>query len=633
MLKKFTFMQRLLAALFVLTLVAAACGDDDEPAVPDTSAADAAALAAAEADAAAAEAEASAAQAEADAAAAEAAAAEQAAADAAAALEAAQAEGAASADELAALAAELAAAQEAEAAASADAEAAAADAAAAEAEAAEAAAAAEAAMMAAEAPEWISIAILEGPGRIDPHYQDGEMRRTMENVYERLIERDLVDPSIFVPRLAASLPRLVDDTTWELKLRRGISFHNGAPFNAAAAKYSIERVTNPDFDSDLREQVDTITGVDIVDDYTIRINTSGPDPVLPARLYMVQMVEPGAAANGLEDEAVGTGPYKFVEWVAGDHLTLTRNTDYWGPEPQIDDVTFVFLPDEQSRVAAVKAGDVHLAVGLSADSADEMPKLFVRGEGIEYPYLRMKNYEGPLGDYPELRVAIAHALNTDDYIEFIYEGQAGKAHCHIFGSGVFGHNPDITDRAYDPETARQIIADSGYAGEEISFVANGTRWTKFDELSEAIAADMEAVGLNIDFQLLAWEVWLFDEFLRYPVEDPRSEGDRKPLVAGDIFLSSSSNELQDGARLGSYIGNTITSSYVDDGLVAMLGAAASELDPVVREQMYHEIMAYNCENVGILPLLTYLSVNGGAENLSWIPRYDDTARVEDMTLS
>ena len=623
MLKKLTFMQRLLAALFVFTLVAAACGDD-EPAAPDTSAADAAALAEAESAAAAAEAEADAAQAEADAAAAEAAAAADAAAEAQAALEAAmaEAEGAIDPDTVAALEAELAAAQEAEAAAAAAASEAESAASAAAAEAAEASAAADAAMMAAEAPESITIAILEGPGRIDPHYQDGEMRRTMENVYERLLERDLVNPSIFVPRLAASLPRLVDETTWELKLRRGINFHNGAPFNAAAAKYSIERLIDPEFDSDLREQVENISSVDVVDDYTIRINTHGPDPVLPARLYMVQIVEPGAAADGLEDEAVGTGPYKFVEWIAGDSLTLTRNTDYWGPEPQIDDVKFVFLPDEQSRVSAVRAGDVDLAVGLSADSAGEVPKLFVRDEGIEYPYLRIKNYEGPLGDYPELRIAIAHAMNVDDYIEFIYEGQAGRAHCHIFGSGVFGHNPNITDRPYDPDLARQIIADSGYQGEEISFLANGTRWTKFDELSEAIAADMTAVGLNIDFQLLAWEVWLFDEFLKAPGE-----------VGGDIFLSSSSNELQDGARLGSYIGDTIVSSYVDDTLRGMLDEAESELDPVVREQMYHEIMKYNCDNVGILPLLTYLSVNGGAENLSWIPRYDDTARVEDMTLS
>jgi peptide/nickel transport system substrate-binding protein len=619
MLKKFTFMQRLMAALFVFTLVAAACGDDDEPApAPDTSAADAAAIAEAEAAAAAA-------QAEADAAAGEAEAAAAAAADAEAALAAAmaEAEGAIDPAVVADLEAELQAAQEAEAAAMAEADAAAAEAAEAAAAAAAATEAAAAAEMAAQAPASITIAIPDSPEKLDPHFQDGHMRRTMENVYERLIERDLVDPSIFVPRLAASLPRLVDETTWELKLRRGITFHNGAPFDAAAAKYSIERIVFDDeVNSDLRSQVDKISGVDVVDDYTIRINTNGPDPVLPARLYMVQMVEPGAAAGGLADQAVGTGPYQLVEYVPGTSLTLTRNADYWGPEPQIDEVEFVFLPDEQSRVAAVQAGEVHLAVDLSADSAGQMPKLFVRDEGIEYPYLRIKNYEGPMGDYPELRVAIAHAVNVDDYIEFIYQGQAGRANCHIFGSGVFGHNPNITDRPYDPAMAQQIIADSGYQDEAITFLVGVPRWTKFEELGEAITADMGAAGLNIDLQMLSFGVWLNDEFLLRPGE-----------VGGDIFLSSSSNELQDGARLGSYIGDTVVSSYVDDVLVGMLDAAASELDPAAREQMYHEIMAYNCDNVGILPLLTYLSVNGGVDSLSWIPRYDDTARVEDMTLS
>jgi peptide/nickel transport system substrate-binding protein len=619
MLKKFTFMQRLMAALFVFTLVAAACGDDDEPApAPDTSAADAAAIAEAEAAAAAA-------QAEADAAAGEAEAAAAAAADAEAALAAAmaEAEGAIDPAVVADLEAELQAAQEAEAAAMAEADAAAAEAAEAAAAAAAATEAAAAAEMAAQAPASITIAIPDSPEKLDPHFQDGHMRRTMENVYERLIERDLVDPSIFVPRLAASLPRLVDETTWELKLRRGITFHNGAPFNAAAAKYSIERIISDDeVNSDLRSQVDKISGVDVVDDYTIRINTNGPDPVLPARLYMVQMVEPGAAAGGLADQAVGTGPYQLVEYVPGTSLTLTRNADYWGPEPQIDEVEFVFLPDEQSRVAAVQAGEVHLAVDLSADSAGQMPKLFVRDEGIEYPYLRIKNYEGPLGDYPELRVAIAHAVNVDDYVEFIYQGQAGRANCHIFGSGVFGHNPNITDRPYDPALAQQIVTDSGYQDEPITFLVGVPRWTKFEELGEALAADMGAAGLNIDLQVLSFGVWLGDEFLLRPGE-----------VGGDIFLSSSSNELQDGARLGSYIGDTVVSSYLDDTLVGMLDAAASELDPVVREGLYHEIMAYNCDNVGILPLLTYLSVNGGVDNLSWIPRYDDTARVEDMTLS
>ncbi|MCY4068860.1 MAG: ABC transporter substrate-binding protein [Acidimicrobiaceae bacterium] len=601
---------RLMAALFALTMVASACGDDD---VDDSSVeavnilADDLAAAQEQAD----EAAAAVAEAEREAAAAQAALEEaMAAAD----------DGSMDADAIAELEEQLAAAQAAEAAAAAAAE---------EAAAAAAAAAADAAA-AAMAPVSITIAAANQPTKLDPHFQDGAMRRTMENVYERLVERDLVNPAIFVPRLAASLPLRLDDTTWELKLRRGITFHSGEPFNAASVKHSFERILfDQELNSDLLEQVETITGVEIVDDYTVQILTAGPDPVLPARLYMVQMVPAGATNDGLADDADGTGPYRFVEWSAGDSLTLTRNLDYWGAPPQIDEVKFVFLPDEQARVSALQAGEVHLAVGLSSDSVGDVPKLFVRDEGIEYPYLRMKNYEGPLADYPDLKVAIAHALNVDDYIQFIYEGQASRPNCHIFGSGVFGHNPEISDRPYDPELAQQIVADSGYQGEAITFWANGTRWTKFDELSEAIAADMMNAGLNIDFELMPWEVWLNQEFLTYPAP----VGDQSGPTRGDIFLSSSSNELQDGSRLGSYIGNTILSSYLDDTLEGMLADAAGELDPRDREEMYHEIMEYTCENVALLPVLTYLSVNGGVDELSWIPRYDDTARVEDMTLS
>ena len=474
-----------------------------------------------------------------------------------------------------------------------------------------------------EEPVSITIAIGEGPSKLDPHFQDGEMRRVMENVYERLIERDLDSPDVLLPRLAASLPELIDDTTWEVKLREGISFHNGAPFNAAAAKYSIDRLFDEEVGSDLLEQVDSITSVEVVDDYTIRITTSAADPILPARLYMIQMVEPGlASGNGLATQAAGTGPYMLDEYSSGSHVTLTRNPDYWGDHPQIDNVRFVFLPENQSRVQALQAGDVHMAMGISPDSADDLPKIFARDEGIEYPYLRMKNYEGPLQSV-ELRQAIAYALNVDDYVEFIYSGQAARPNCHIFGSGVFGHNPDLSDRPYDPDRARELVEASGYDGTEITFLANGTRWTKFDELSEAIAADLEAIGLNIDYQLLAWEVWLFDEFL-LPVGE----------VRGDMFLSSSSNELQDADRLASYVGSeSVTSSYDNPAMVDALTEARNTLDVDERRQKYHDILAQNCDEVGILPVLTYLNINGGAENLEWTPRYDDTARVEDMTLS
>lgn len=468
----------------------------------------------------------------------------------------------------------------------------------------------------------IILAIDSEPTTLDPQItQDGGMRRVMENVYERLIEHDLDDPSILLPRLAAEMPTNIDETTWEVKIRQGVTFHNGEPFNAQAAKFAIDRELDPDFGSELLGQIDTITGVEVVDDYTIRITTVGPDPILPSRLYMIQMVPPGfTQSDDIAREAVGTGPYRMVEWSPGQYFDLVRNEDYWGPEPQIDDVRFVFIDESQGRVAALQAGDVHMATNINPEAALDVPQLITR-EGLEYPYLRMKNYEGPLQS-KELRQAIAHSLNIDDYIQFIYLGQAARVNCQALGSGVFGYNPDLRDYPYDPEQARALVAQSGYAGEEISLLAPTGRWLKFEELSEAVVSDMEAVGINVDFQLIAFDPWL-QAFLV-----PFGEGQE------EILMSSTSNEIQDADRLSSLIGSGArVSSYDNDELEASMTEARTTLDLDVRRQRYRDVLAANCEDVGILPILTFLDIYGGADNLEWTPRYDGTARVEDMRLN
>jgi len=468
----------------------------------------------------------------------------------------------------------------------------------------------------------ITIAIESEPTLMDPQVtQDGGMRRVAENIYERLVEHDLNDPSILLPRLAEELPTRINDTTWEVKLRAGVTFHNGAPFNAETAKFSIERELDPEFDSELLGQIDTITGVEIIDDFTIRITTGGPDPILPSRLYMIQMVEPGFVAEGnIDTEAVGTGPYKMVEWDKGNHFDLERNEDYWGDLPQITNVRFVFIPENQTRVAALQAGDVQMATGIAPESGGDVPQLVQRA-GLEYPYLRMKNYEGPLESH-DLRLAIAHAVNIDDYIEYIYLGGAARVKCQPLGAGVFGYNPDLEDYPYDPDLARELVESSGYDGTPITIVAPIGRWLKFEELSQAVVSDIEAVGIVVDFQLVPFDPWL-DAFLV-----PYGEG--QP----DIAFSSTSNEIQDADRLSSLIGSGArVSSFDNDELEAAMTTARTTLDLDERDAAYQEILATNCEIVGIFSMLTFLDNYGTADNLDWTPRYDGTARAEDMTLN
>ncbi|MEM7444990.1 MAG: ABC transporter substrate-binding protein, partial [Pseudomonadota bacterium] len=172
-------------------------------------------------------------------------------------------------------------------------------------------------------PVWaqeIAIAIGSEPTTLDPQLRDdGGERAITDNIFETLLARD--SDGVLSPSLAASMPSQVDATTWEVDLRDGISFHNGEPFNADAAAFSVNRIIDPEFNSEQSSFFASITGASVVDGDTIQITTDGPDPILPARLYWMKMVPPGAAAE--EDFAsnpVGTGPYTFVSWDRGSSI-------------------------------------------------------------------------------------------------------------------------------------------------------------------------------------------------------------------------------------------------------------------------------------------------------------------------
>jgi len=467
----------------------------------------------------------------------------------------------------------------------------------------------------------ITIALEAEPSTLDPQATfDGQTRRVIENVYERLVDRDLDDPSQLVPQLAANLPERVDETTWEIEVRDGVTFTNGEPFDAAAAAASINRMIDPELDSELLDQVDTITGAEAIDDTTVRITTTGSDPVLPARLYMIHMVPPAySQEEGFTREPIGTGPYELAEWVAGDHMELVRNDDHWDAQPAIENVTFRFLPETQSRVAALQSGEIDLAMAIPPESTADVPQA-IRRDGLEYPYLRLKNYEGPFAD-ERVRRAAALALRTTDYIDTIYQGNASPANCQMNGDGVFGYNPDLEPYPFDPDEARNLLAEAGYDGEEVRIIAPSGRWLKFEELSEAVAADLQDVGFNVNMELVPLDPWL-TEFVQ-------QIGEGQP----DAALSSFANELQDGDRISGFIGRSgAASSYDDPELEAELDEARTQLDLEERNQIYQDVYAEICDEIAFIPLLTFQDVYGAAENLEWVPRFDGTARVEEMSL-
>ena len=271
---------------------------------------------------------------------------------------------------------------------------------------------------------------------LDPHMHNIRgMLIVGWQLFDNLISRD---PTTMkpVPHLAESW-RLVDELTWELKLRHGVKFHNGEPFNAATVKYNFERVLNPDQKSPQRGNIAWIARVDVVDDYTVRLITKAPQPIVPERLTNFQMV-PAAYAKevgdtGLANKPVGTGPYKFVSWTKGQQVVLEANTDYWQGPPAVKTVIFRIIPAMRRRSPSCWP-----AVSISSAPSPQSRSPVIEASGTAYvsmaPMLRVV-YLGfdCLGRDPtsqpalqdkRVRQAIAHAIDVDGIIYHVLGGIA-----------------------------------------------------------------------------------------------------------------------------------------------------------------------------------------------------------------
>ena len=481
---------RVIAALAVFTLMASACGDGEE-AAPDTSAADAA-LAQAQADATAAQAEADAAAAEADAAAA-------AAAEAEAALEAAmaEAEGAVDPEVVAQLEAELEAAQ--------------AEAAAAREEAEAAAAAAEEAAAAAEAPEeepaapaeegpsgTLRVAVDRDVENLDPNFAKQIIAETFSQaVFDSLITFSYEGD--FIPLLASEFA-FTSDTTLEFWLREGITFHNGETFDARSVTTSVARMQDEDEGSHLIRNFASIVEVEVVDDYHVIMHLSGPDAQLLHALTRLPMVPPDHyAAVGQAEFAqnpIGSGPFKFVEYVIDSHTIFEANPDYWDGSPKgkplVAEVIMRVIPEPTTRVAELVSGGVDL---IAAVPLDQRPVVTDAGmTNISYADGRVAvarinssniglSAEAAEGESARgfealtdvrVRQALNYAVDRQTIIDALLGGTATPLG-QPFVPGGFGYNPNNEAYPYDPDRARELLAEAGYGdGLNIKLTAQNT---------------------------------------------------------------------------------------------------------------------------------------------------------------
>ena len=598
-----------LAALFVLALVAASCGDDAaddavEPAV-DTAALDAA------------EADANAARADADAAAAAAAEAEAALAEA---MAAAESDEGVDPEVVAELEAQLQAAQDA---------AAEAEAAAAAAEEAAEAAAAEAAMAVEEEvaaptgdPGSVTIAVTTEPSTLDPQaVNDRSSRVVTSNLFESLLGRDAA--TVLVPVLATGFPEAVDDDTWRFSVREGVTFHDGQALNAQAVADSLNRMLDPDYSTQRDSYIRNIAAAEVVDEYTVDIHTDGINAVLPLQIAQLPVIAPGTGET-VGENPVGTGPYMFESWDRGQQITAVRNPDYWGDAPSIDAFSVRFIPDKQTSLAALQAGEIDLVLDILPEQVALVPQP-LSVPATEYSYMTINAHRPELSP-PEVRIAMNMAVDKDLIAETLYEGFARPNNAQHLSPGMLGFNPDIGPFPYDPDGATAIMEEFGYNGDNplrVDIYAPIGRYLRGVETAQVVAQNLNDVGFDARVQLAEWTTFRAGS---------RIKGDQPG--AYDLRYGWNSNEWFDGARIiGHVTCGGSSSKLCDEEVTALFEQGGSTNDQELRNILYQRAWARLHENPHAIYLLQQDLIYGASERLVWQPRLDDEYYVAEMSLN
>jgi peptide/nickel transport system substrate-binding protein len=469
----------------------------------------------------------------------------------------------------------------------------------------------------------IVIALGSEPTSLDPHLvDDGGERAVNDNIYETLLSR--ASNGDLVPSLAAGFPTRLSDTTWQFKLRDGVSFHNGEAFNAASVVASVNRMARliEEGVSDLEGFFASLSGAEAVDDSTVNISTAEPDGVLPSRMYWLKIIPASAeASSDLSGSVVGTGPYKFVDWTRGESVNLEANTDYWdGGAPSVGDVKYRFISESGSRLAGLLSGDYDVITNLNPGDASSAPQA-ATALGQEHPILILDADEGITADR-NVRLALNLAVDTDTIADSLFSGFASVDQGQILSPSILGYNEAIKAYPYDPERAAQLINDAGVAGETITLVGESSgRWLLDAELLQAVAGYWEDAGLVVDLQLPEFGAYIGVLFDRENRRDA-------------VFVSSSNDILDADRQFSSYYeAGGIGSSNTDAELAALIDAGRREVDDAVRADLYQKASQIAYDEAYFVWLINNEDIYGLSARMSWQPRADSKLLVKEMSAS
>ena len=483
----------------------------------------------------------------------------------------------------------------------------------------------------------LNIGVASEAVSLDPYYHNETATSSvLSNIFDTLIRFD-ADYQL-VPGLATSWKAL-DDTTWEVKLRKGVTFHNGDPFTADDVIYSFDRVKNWDR-SGFKGKVTAVESFEKKDDYTVVFHTKGPYPLFPRKVTYIRILDKKFAADKtpeqLGTQAIGTGPYSVVKWIKGASLTLAANKNYWAGTPKFDKVIFKTLSNDSTRVAAILSNEVDLINRVPVKDINRIKgsKNFIMKPGLRLIYLQMDHQRedspyvtGKINPFRDVRVrqALNYAINKEELMRYAFNGFAVPA-SQFQPEVVFGYDDSIKRAAYDPEKAKKLLAEAGYPdGFEVIMDAPNNRYINDEQIAQAIAADLAKVKITVkvnampksayfpkvnsadsSFNLLGWS---------------NSDGD------ASSFLDACVHTFDQDKGYGRYNGGRYSNAEVDR-LIEESDVMIDQVERLKLMEKAQKIALVDDQN--IIPLHYQVDLYAYNDKITFKPRVDSHLYVFEM---
>ena len=453
------------------------------------------------------------------------------------------------------------------------------------------------------------------------------------NLYDTLTRWDAA--MNLQPGLATSWKQ-VNDTTWDFTLRQGVKFHDGTPFTADDVKATLDRNITPG-KTVVNAGFTTIEAVQVVNPTTIRVISKKPDPLALVRLaQMGGQIYPARLAtdDGVKELArkpIGTGAYRFVEWVKDERLVMEANRDWWGwggKAPGVDRVVWKPIPDDFPRLVALEKGAVDIITNVppdrSQDIADGKNTRLLTVPATRIVTFAMNSTQPPLSD-KRVRQALQYAIDVNAIIKNIYAGQ-GK----LLSGGVadvdFGHNPAIKPYPYDPAKAKRLLAEAGRPnGVDVTLYAGTGTMVNDKALLEVIADMWSKVGIRGKVEMMEMGA------------RARMLNDRAVPPNGMLLGNPQSTLLDADGSLwriwhpNGFSGKYWVGSQPGHRFHDLMEQARYALDPKVRKQLYAEAIQIRDEEKPSLDLFQEMVVYGTSKRVSFKPRPDYRLIVAEMT--